>query len=669
MAFALLAALTLVSGVIFRRIRLNFVDPVIRLNQQLEEPNLRLSPDTFPDGTVVQDLVSKLREKNSQLADDYQEQLITINSTITRLQKRIDQLEDEIDTSQNSLNQLKTSQSLEAAYIQDLTGLCEQPLASTIGHINLLTESTQESLDSAATEILSEISSAAVQIVFLTRELLNYKYSERRESQFDIHQVVDDAITLINPITESRGIQLIPIFDEQARFEFLGNRDLTRALVFNFVFSQLLNRNIEDNQTLILQISFVANRQLTFSLSPLEQSDDSQNTIRLINLVQLAEATLENTLVSVPATPTRIPVKRIHGAMTAHIAVNNYIQQRSIESRLFNLGIEVTDDKNAADICLVGFEQHHEIMEFTNDLRTESHVLLLHNTTLYNQPNWHQLKNPLDHNELIQTVHNLNEEPQRRYQLMVVDDNKSNLRLVTLLLNELGHDVTAIDNPVEAVSIVKKTPFDLVFMDIQMPGITGIKASQIMREQGFEGIIIALTAHLSDEERDETIRCGINSALLKPVDKAALKQIISFHLHGGETEEEVSRQVAEGIFDEQLALQRANHRADLAAELLQILVESLPEDQENMNSSYTDNDIDEFRRQVHKIHGALRYCGVPRLGQAIETLEDEVKKAQSLEVDEIKQALGVANSEINALGSWYRNTTSPFESTVSPAKH
>lgn len=662
-AFSLLAALTIVSGIIYRRIRKNFVDPVIRLNQQLEEPNLVLIPETFPDGTLIQDLVYKLREKNAQLEEDNQQQLLTVNNTADRLQKRIHQLEDENLGADNLLNQLRSAHALENAYIRNIASLCEQPLSSIIGHINLLAEDT----NSVSEDILSEINSAGTQIVFLARELLEHNYPEKKESQFDIHQLVDDAIALINPIVDKRDIRLLPIFDEHARFEFTGHPELIKALLFNYILSQLLNRNIENNQPLILQISFIAGARLTFNLSPLQQSDTTYNLARLNDLVGLMEAKFEDTLISTPVSATRIPGKRIR-SLTAYIAVNNYIQRRSIESRLNNLGVDIVEDKTRADICLVCFEKHHEIMNFTKDLDSKTHVLLLHNTTLYNQPNWHQLKSPVDHNELIKTLHKLEDSQQQHHQLMVVDDNLSNLRLITLFLEELGHHVVATDNPLEAVSIIAKTEFDLIFMDIQMPGMTGTKASEVIREQGFEGIIIALTAHLTEVESEEIARCGINSTLLKPVDKTTLSQIINHYLHGIDTQTVLQNPPTEGIFNEELALQRANHRAELAAELLQILIESLPEDQENLNAAYALHDVEEFRRHVHKINGGLRYCGVPRLGIAIDNLETLAKQQDSLDSEETKIALSVSNNEINALRSWYLSTSSPFESKSAVAQ-
>jgi two-component system sensor histidine kinase BarA len=117
---------------------------------------------------------------------------------------------------------------------------------------------------------------------------------------------------------------------------------------------------------------------------------------------------------------------------------------------------------------------------------------------------------------------------------------------------------------------------------------------------------------------------------------------------------------AEVIFDETLALQRANNRPDLAAEMMQLLIDSLPGDQASMNSAYTNKDESGFRRQIHKIHGATHYCGVPRLQAAIKTLETVTKQEQSLKSDTIRLALSITNDEIQALCGWYKSVGEPF---------
>jgi len=72
------------------------------------------------------------------------------------------------------------------------------------------------------------------------------------------------------------------------------------------------------------------------------------------------------------------------------------------------------------------------------------------------------------------------------------------------------------DNGIDAIEIVKQNTFDVILMDIHMPGISGIEATQRIREYDNELPIIALTAVTIDENLDEFYRAGFNEIIPKP---------------------------------------------------------------------------------------------------------------------------------------------------------
>jgi two-component system sensor histidine kinase BarA len=104
------------------------------------------------------------------------------------------------------------------------------------------------------------------------------------------------------------------------------------------------------------------------------------------------------------------------------------------------------------------------------------------------------------------------------------------------------------------------------------------------------------------------------------------------------------------VFDLDLALANAGDRPDLAAELFDLLLASLPRDIDDINAA--SSNIDELKRAVHKLHGAVRYCGVPRLAAAIEKLELALKRGND---SEIQALLNLLNGEATALNTWHRD--------------
>lgn len=98
------------------------------------------------------------------------------------------------------------------------------------------------------------------------------------------------------------------------------------------------------------------------------------------------------------------------------------------------------------------------------------------------------------------------------------------------LLESGGHTVTTCIDGREAIEAVKQQTFDLVFMDIEMPGMGGIESTKVIRSLGEKGAqlpIIATTGHADPEHRLNCLRGGMNDSISKPVDKAALGQAIA----------------------------------------------------------------------------------------------------------------------------------------------
>jgi CheY-like chemotaxis protein len=104
--------------------------------------------------------------------------------------------------------------------------------------------------------------------------------------------------------------------------------------------------------------------------------------------------------------------------------------------------------------------------------------------------------------------------------ILVVDDNRANQRVTTLLLAELGYAADAAGNGIEAIEAIERQRYDLVFMDMQMPELGGLDATRIIRRRfpGDRGpLIIGLSGYASSDTRHECLAAGMNHYLVKPV--------------------------------------------------------------------------------------------------------------------------------------------------------
>ncbi len=118
-------------------------------------------------------------------------------------------------------------------------------------------------------------------------------------------------------------------------------------------------------------------------------------------------------------------------------------------------------------------------------------------------------------------------------QVLVVEDNEVNLEYLTSLLKIYGVRVIATNNGKDAIEILKKQQVDLVFMDCQMPGIDGFKATKIIRELEQKGQmsseytpIVAVTAYALKGDKQRCIDAGMDDYISKPFNADAIKKSI-----------------------------------------------------------------------------------------------------------------------------------------------
>ncbi|MGK0174975.1 MAG: CheY-like chemotaxis protein [Ulvibacter sp.] len=100
--------------------------------------------------------------------------------------------------------------------------------------------------------------------------------------------------------------------------------------------------------------------------------------------------------------------------------------------------------------------------------------------------------------------------------VLVVEDNKINQMITKKILEKNKMNCLVADNGMDAIKMVKENTFDIVLMDIHMPGISGIEATQKIREFDTQLPIIALTAVTIDENLDDFYRAGFNEIIPKP---------------------------------------------------------------------------------------------------------------------------------------------------------
>ncbi|MFN8790700.1 MAG: PAS domain-containing protein [Bdellovibrionales bacterium] len=113
-----------------------------------------------------------------------------------------------------------------------------------------------------------------------------------------------------------------------------------------------------------------------------------------------------------------------------------------------------------------------------------------------------------------------------RARILLVEDVLDNQILMKKFLEQAQAHVDLAENGVEALQKISSTSYDLILMDIQLPVLDGIQATQILRQRGFQKPIIALTAHALPEEVHRSHLAGCNEHLTKPISRLDLIEAI-----------------------------------------------------------------------------------------------------------------------------------------------
>lgn len=230
--------------------------------------------------------------------------------------------------------------------------------------------------------------------------------------------------------------------------------------------------------------------------------------------------------------------------------------------------------------------------------------------------------------------------------VLAVDDNPANLKLITAMLGDLVAEVHSCQNGRQAVELAQRLEFDLIFMDIQMPILDGISATQTIRQEGCnqQTPIIAVTAHAIPGERERLMAQGMDEYLAKPIDEAQLERLLrqfTQPLPGQEpaplhpTEHSSPVPVLSGpanstLRDAELALRQAAGKPELAREMLELLLASLPQMQALLARA-SDESAAELLAGIHKLAGGAAYCGMPALQALCHQLESALRRGESVE--------------------------------------
>jgi signal transduction histidine kinase/DNA-binding NarL/FixJ family response regulator len=219
--------------------------------------------------------------------------------------------------------------------------------------------------------------------------------------------------------------------------------------------------------------------------------------------------------------------------------------------------------------------------------------------------------------------------------ILVVEDNSINQQVVSDILKLSGMSVEIAGNGQEALDILDHQSFDAIFMDIQMPVMGGIEATQKIRSQRGDSRtpIIALSAGVTQVEREKCFACGMNDFLPKPFNPEDLIKTLKKWVKQDISQEtasviEVEQAAAAGSvpeFDLEMLLDKLGGNQELMVKMLLSFRQDNPKTTEEIASSLMRGDINAAEGLLHTLKGIAGFLCAIELFKASEDFDAALK--------------------------------------------
>ena len=210
--------------------------------------------------------------------------------------------------------------------------------------------------------------------------------------------------------------------------------------------------------------------------------------------------------------------------------------------------------------------------------------------------------------------------------VLLVEDNPVNCKVATGILKKCNCDVTTAGDGQEALDLLKHKPFDMVFMDIQMPRMDGLEATRRIRANARwrDLPVIAMTAHALKGDRERCLKAGMNDYITKPIRAKELQQMVD-RWKAAETSraEMVSLEMTSGKkmscntrevqpVDVSRALEQLGDDRELFDEALVAFLDNVPRTLDDLQSAISHTNTEQLQLVAHGLKGAAsNLCAEP----------------------------------------------------------
>jgi signal transduction histidine kinase/DNA-binding response OmpR family regulator len=255
------------------------------------------------------------------------------------------------------------------------------------------------------------------------------------------------------------------------------------------------------------------------------------------------------------------------------------------------------------------------------------------------------------------TAHSLRQK-RRSLNVLLVEDNPVNQEHASAMFQKWGHKVTVVGDGAKALEILGENRFDVVLMDVQMPGMDGFEtAARIRQKEAVSGghvPIIAMTAYATDADHRKCLEAGMDGYVSKPIDRRTLLEVIDKICPQGPPRSPGAGGGSGGgtagtgqpVFDRAVALDRCDGDGALLERVAAVFLANAPAMLADVRQGVDQGDCLAVRQAIHKLIGSV---GVLAGSSVIAAGEHLRQLAVAGQVAKMQEAFTVLEQEVQRL--------------------
>ena len=214
--------------------------------------------------------------------------------------------------------------------------------------------------------------------------------------------------------------------------------------------------------------------------------------------------------------------------------------------------------------------------------------------------------------------------------ILIVDDEKLNQMVIQNMAKLWGADYQIAGSGSEALRKIKESKFDVILMDLLMPGIDGFKTCEIIRQDNKKLPIIAISGTTTPQNVEKIFNAGMNDYIAKPFKIEELHEKISKFIFKDSNDNDTEEIVEERI-DLTYLRESTDNNIELMKQIIEVFLRQTPVYIERLESAIENKDWNDLRKTSHKMKPTFEYVGISNLKNLVTKIEANAENKTELE--------------------------------------